>query len=76
MNYESLFYGDLSPQGYKISYILLDRHIQHNFVLIDTGFIFSIKTTRKLREFVGFEKIIRYLEEYGYLLDFPEVDKW
>ena len=74
--YESSFYGDISNNGYTISYLLLDRHIKHKFVLIDTDFVFSIKTAMKLREFVGFDRIFRYIKDYGYVFDFPEIEKW
>jgi len=74
--YESSFYGDISPQGYKISYLLLDRHIKHSFILIDSDFIFTIKTAKKLREFIGFEEIVKYIQSYNYIFDFPEVENW
>jgi hypothetical protein len=69
-----IFYGDVSPRGYRISYLLLDRQIKHEFVLFD-GFILSIQKAQKLREFNGFDRITRYLENYEYLKDFGE-NEW
>ena len=74
--YESSFYGDISPKGYQISYLLLDRHIKHRFILIDSDFIFTIKTAKKIREFIGFEEIVKYIQNYNYVFDFPEVENW
>jgi len=74
--YESFFYGDCSRSGYKISYLLLSRKIGHTFVYTDDRFVFSIKTTRLLREFVGFDEIFSYINRYGYIFDFPEINSW
>jgi hypothetical protein len=74
--YESLFYGDCSKNGYKISYLLLSRKIQHTFIYADDKFSFSIKTARLLREFIGFDEIFSYINRYGYIFDFPEINNW
>ena len=70
---QAIFYGNLEPQGYKISYLLISRKIKHDFVLYDDGLLFMMKTRRKVREFVGFQNIFTYLDNYKYLFDFPEI---
>lgn len=59
------FYGTVCSKGYHISYLLLDRKIEHEFVLTD-DFILSIKA---IRDIGGYDRISQYLERYEYLVD-------
>lgn len=73
--YVSIFYGDISPKGNKISYLLISREIKHSLVISDDYF-FILSSIQKTRELVGFDEIFGYLNEYKYIFDFPEVDFW
>lgn len=73
--YVSIFYGDISPKGSKISYLLISREIKHSLVISDDYF-FILSSIQKTRELIGFDEIFRYLNEYRYIFDFPEVDFW
>lgn len=75
IGYSSVFYGDLSNKGYKISFLLMSRRIKHEFILYD-DYYFIIKSLEREKELSGFEKIRDYIERYQYLLDFPEVNSW
>ena len=74
-DYCSVFYGTLSSQGYKISYLLISRGINHNFIISDEYFLI-IKSLRKVRELSGFEQICDYIEKYQYIFEFPEIRTW
>lgn len=74
-DYCSVFYGDVSSKGYKISYLLIYRGIDHDFVIFDDYFL-VIKTLNKVRELSGFEQICDYIEKYQYIYDFPEINIW
>lgn len=67
-----LFYGDVSEKGYIISYILLRRNIEHNFIICDQ-FILSLFSQKEIR---GFDLISDYLNRFQYIIDFPEYKKW
>jgi len=73
--YVSIFYGDVSPRGNRISYLLISRDIKHDFVISDDYF-FVLQSIQKTRQINGFDEILRYLNEYRYIFDFPEVDFW
>lgn len=73
--YVSIFYGDVSPKGNRISYLLISRDIKHDFVISDDYF-FVLQSIQKTRQINGFDEILRYLNEYRYIFDFPEVDFW
>lgn len=73
--YVSIFYGDVSPRGNRISYLLISRDIKHDFVISDDYF-FVLQSIQKTRQINGFDEIFRYLNEYRYIFDFPEVDFW
>lgn len=73
--YYSSFYGDVTEKGYKISYLLIDRKIKHEFIMSDV-YIFVLKSVIKSKEISGFEQICSYLENYHYFFDFPEVGNW
>ena len=60
-----IFYGTVCSKGYYISYLLLERKIEHEFVLTD-DFILSVKT---IRDIGGYDRISQYLERYEYLVD-------
>ena len=60
------FFGDLTLRGYEISYLLLDRQIKHDFVIIAGDFLLAI---HKIRDIHGYERIRRYLEEYQFVVD-------
>jgi len=74
-SYSMIFYGDVSPQGYKISYLLITRKLVHDFVLSDNVGL-SIEAFRKLRTLDGFDIVHGYLERFLYVVDFPEVTEW
>ena len=59
------FYGTLCEKGYVISYLLIDKRIQHDFVITD-DFILSV---HKIRDIFGYENIAEYLERYQYIAD-------
>ncbi len=73
--YYSALYGDVTEKGYKISYLLIDRKIKHEFIISDV-YVFVLKSVVRSKEIVGFEQIYAYLENYRYFFDFPEVGNW
>jgi|TARA_Y100000034_G_C6909521_1_gene423450 hypothetical protein len=60
------FYGDLSEYGYKISYILFNNRIKHDFVYMDDYYMLSIE---KVIDITGPNNIIKYLNNYEYVFD-------
>lgn len=74
-DYESLFFGDLSEDGYKISYLLIKRNIKHSFIISDFS-LFVIQTKNSIIEISGFKDIFYYISNYRYIYDFPEIKKW
>jgi len=74
-SYCSTFYGDISPFGYKISYLLISRNIRHDFVL-SSEYFFVLQSVQKTKQLAGFEDIWKYMSEYKYIFDFPEIDFW
>lgn len=74
--YKSIFYGDLSPRGYRLTYLLLQHKINHEFILFDHDYILCIETHLRTREFMGFDQIKNYIEGYKYLFEFPEITQW
>lgn len=61
-----VFYGDVGPRGYDITYLLMERRISHDFVIVDGDFLLSVQ---EIRDVQGYERIRRYLEEYQYIVD-------
>lgn len=76
LQYKSIFYGDLKPDGFQITYLLLQHKIRHEFVLFEHKYVWHIETHLKTREFVGFEQIKICIESYKYLFEFPEITQW
>lgn len=74
--YKSFFYGNLDKNGFNISYLLISRKIDHDFLFVENDFIFTVQTSRKMREIVGYRNIYDYINEYRYIFDFPEVARW
>jgi hypothetical protein len=60
-----IFYGDLSQQGFSVSYWLLSRKIEHEFVFFDD----MILSIRKIRDIGGYDAIQRYIESLQWVID-------
>lgn len=62
----SLFYGSVDERGFLLSTLLYERHIDHEFFLIEGDFILSFQ---QRRDVFGFDRIKKYLEAYEYVFD-------
>lgn len=60
-----IFYGTVCDKGYYLSLLLLERRIQHEFILTDK-FILSVLY---IRDVSGYDRIAKYLEGYEYIVD-------
>jgi hypothetical protein len=76
MKYRSLFYGNADSGSFEISYILISRRIEHEFVLTEYDKSLVFETSSKKVELLGIIDILQYLNQYKYYFDFPEIKKW
>lgn len=74
-DYYSVFYGDVSDKGYRIAYLLISKGIQHDFIIFE-NYLLTIRTSKNVKELIGFDQICEYLEKYQYIFDFPEINVW
>ncbi len=64
--YNVTYFGDLDEKGFRISYMLLEHKIMHEFVLYPDDDIVVIKGFKEIK---GYETISEWLTSFRYIID-------
>jgi len=66
LKYNITYFGDLDEKGFKISYMLLNHKIFHEFVLYPDDDIVVIKDVKEIK---GYETIFDWITSFRYVID-------
>ncbi len=66
IKYDVVYFGDLDQKGFKISYMLLNHKIIHEFVLYPDDDIVVIKGVKEIK---GYETISDWITSFRYIID-------